>query len=65
LIEVATAKELRECRRRIARERADQAMYEQAARTAPDEGVKRWNQQRADAAAEAAGDYERWLKENG
>ena len=56
------AKELKECRKAIALERADQAMYQRCANNATDDGVRRWNQLRADYAAEAADTYERWLE---
>jgi len=61
---MATAKELKECRKAIAVERADQAMYQRCADNATDDDVRRWNQNRANYAAEAADDYERWLREN-
>jgi hypothetical protein len=58
------SKQLKACRRAISRARGDERMYQQAAENAPDDAVRRFNQQRADWAGEKADTYERWAEAN-
>ena len=58
----ATASELKACRQAISRARDDECMYQRAADNAPDNGVRHFNQQRADWAGEKAATYESWLE---
>lgn len=58
------SKELKACGRAISRARADEQMYQRAAENAPDDAVRRFNQQRADWAGDRAAAYESWAEAN-